>query len=145
MSPSSNLPTPVPVGSPHIGRPPLFGTVRSRQKHGESEEKRDYARRQMDCDVWLLDLQSQSVLRCKTDDICDAGLHASSPVGFGLAIGQRYEVRVADRHGIHVISPQLAKSLGYGTIVRTELRINDDDPHRVGFALRFDLPQLIPV
>ena len=34
-------------------------------------------------DVWLIDVESQAVLRCKTTNISDAGLFATSPIGFG--------------------------------------------------------------
>lgn len=110
-------------------------------------EHRDYARRPLQCDVWLIESQSGSVLRCKTDDICDAGLHATAPIGFGLAVGQRYEVRIARTDGVASKTQpgHLGKSLGYATVIRTELHVAGDRHDRVGFALRFDRPQLLPL
>ena len=35
------------------------------------------------------------------------------------------------------------KSLGYGTVIRTELYAAGSESDRVGFAIRFDVPQLI--
>jgi len=110
-------------------------------------EQRDYARRSLACDVWLIDSHTRSVLRCKTEDICDAGLHATAPIGFGLAVGQRYEVRMAKTDGEtpRGIPGSLGKSLGYATVIRTEMHVEGGRQDRVGFALRFDAPQLLPI
>jgi hypothetical protein len=140
----ARIPTPIPVGSPHVAKPPAFEPWRWTTARSDRRERRDYARREIACDVWLIDLESQSVLRCKTDDICDAGMSASAPVGFGLAVGQRYEVRIAPSRTA-AMTPHLAASLGYATIVRSGIQVNSDRPDRVGFAVRFDVPQLIPV
>ena len=138
------LPTTIPIGSPHIAKPPVFEPWRWNTGRGEHRERRDYARRLIARDVWLIDLESQSVLRCKTDDVSDAGLSATAPVGFGLGVGQRYEVRIAPSRTA-AMTPHLAASLGYATIVRSGIQVSDDRPDRVGFAVRFDVPQLIPV
>lgn len=145
MSLETKLPTPFPVGSPHVAKPPRFDYWGLGPGHTDQHEQREYARRDIECDVWLVDAASQSILRCRTNDISDAGLHATAPVGFGLAVGQRYEVRIASRQSDGAVSPHLAQTLGYGTIIRTEIRVGDDHPDRVGCALRFDVPQLIPV
>ncbi len=141
---SPNPLTPMPVGSPHVARPPLFdrwgllpGVNRS--------EKRAYSRRAAALDVWFIDIAAKTVVRCKTDNICDAGLHATSPVGYGLAVGQRFEVRIANASVSKASSPDLAPSLGYATIVRLEIDVRRDGGHRIGFAVRFDVPQLLPV
>lgn len=140
---SVNLPTPIPLGSPHLSEPPMFdrwglGFGRHRT------DRRDYMRRSVACDLCLLDLSGRSVLRCETDDVSDAGLHALAPIGFGLAVGQRYEVRVLGDSGDMVSNP-LGVSLGYATVIRTEVQTFVAESGRVGFALRFDVPQLLPV
>lgn len=139
---SNNLPTPIPIGSPHIAKPPLFdrwGLGRNRT------DRRDFTRRPITCDVWLLDLAGRSVLRCKTEDVSDAGLRATAPVGFGLAVGQRYQVRIANAEDAALVSEHLGASLGYGTVIRTAVKIVSRDQDRIGFAVRFDVPQLLPV
>lgn len=141
----SDPPTPIPLGSPHLGKPPLFERWDRFTPRTDRRDQRVYARRPLACDVWLIDLASETVVRCKTDDVSDAGLYATSPVGYGLAIGQRYEVRIASSALAGKASPDLAPSLGYATVVRTQLEVGRGDPHRIGFALRFDVPQLIPV
>lgn len=139
------LPTPIAVGSPRATNPPTFEPWRWGSSRCNRRERRDYARQQVARDLWLIDLESQSVLRCKTDDICDAGLCASAPIGFGLAVGQRYEVRLSSSQSTPSSSPHLAASLGYGTILRSGIEVEKDHSGRVGFAVRFDVPQLLPL
>lgn len=139
-------PTPIPLGSAHLTVPPFFDRWGIASQRTESLEKRDYERKNTQCELWLIDVGSQSILRCRTDDVSDAGLHASAPVGFGLAVGQRYEIRLSPpSSGLRPLSEQWAKSLGYATVIRTEIRVGDDKPDRVGFAVRFDVPQLLPI
>ncbi len=145
MSSPTKLPTPIPIGSPHLAKPPTFGHCRSGLDAENHDEKRDYSRRSIHCNLWMIDVESQSVLRCKTTDISDAGLSGSAAIGFGLAIGQRYELRIANGGTSGESSPQLATPLGYGTVVRSGIEVDEGEVDRVGFALRFDVPQLIPV
>lgn len=142
---SAELPTPIPVGSPHVAKPPMFDRWGLGPGQADQRDQREYARRRIACDVWLIDTASQSVLRCQSDDLSDAGLHATAPIGFGLAVGQRFEVRIAAPQKIGAMSAHLATSLGYGTVIRTEIKTNDDLSDRVGCAVRFDVPQLVPV
>ncbi len=136
---------PAPVASPHVAKPPMFDRWGLGPGRADKRDKREYNRRSVRCDLWLIDAASQSVLRCKTNDISDAGLRAVAPIGFGLAVGQRYEVRIAASNVGGAMSAHLATPLGYGTVIRTEIKTGDDKPDRVGCAVRFDVPQLIPV
>lgn len=145
MSTETQLRTPVPVGSPHVARPPLFDHWGLGPGQTDRRDQREYVRRQIACDVWLVDAASQSVLRCRSRDLSDAGLCATAPVGFGLAVGQRYEVRVACPQSDGAMSAHLGTSLGYATVIRTEITVGEDQRDRVGCALHFDVPQLIPV
>ncbi len=145
MSSSPRIPTPIPIGPKHVARPPMFKRWGMGPGQNQDAERRDYSRRDATCNLWLIDTQSQSVLRCKSDNISDAGLHGSAPIGYGLALGQRYEVRIAAGEPDKAISPHIAKSLGFATVVRSGIEVNDGVPDRVGFAIRFDVPQLIPV
>ncbi len=133
------------VTSPHVAKPPMFDRWGLGPGHADKRDKREYSRRPVACDVWLIDAASQSVLRCKSNDISDAGLRALAPIGFGLAVGQRYEVRIAASDISGAMSAHLATPLGFGTVIRTEIRTGEDRPDRVGCAVRFDVPQLIPV
>ncbi|MBN2561033.1 MAG: hypothetical protein JXQ75_08895 [Phycisphaerae bacterium] len=142
---TTNVPTPIPVGSPHVAKPPMFDRWGLGPGRADQRDQREYARRRIRCDLWLIDGASQSVLRCKTSDIADAGLHATAPVGFGLAVGQRFEARIAAPQSTGAMSAHLATSLGYATVIRTEIKVGDNESDRVGCALRFDVPQLVPV
>ena len=142
---STKLPTPIPVGSPHVTHPPQFDRWGLGPGRVGRKDLRDYARRKLACEVWIVDPTSQSVLRCKTNNISDAGLHATAPIGYGLAVAQRFEVRITGEATARTVSAHLAKSLGYATVIRTEILVSNDKPDRVGFAVRFDVPQLIPV
>lgn len=139
------LPTPIPVGASHLAEPPIFDRWGLGYHKTRRLDKRDYSRQPMVRDLWLIDNHSQTVLRCRTNDISDAGLHASAPIGFGLAVGQRYELRIANGESTRGRSAHLGKSLGYGTVIRTEMHVGDGPTDRVGFAVRFDVPQLIDV
>ncbi len=137
--------TPIRPGSPYSVNPPLFEEWNLRDRLLGHQEQRSYCRRSVSTDIWLIDGVAQRVVRCKLSDACDAGLRASSPIGYGLAVGQRYEVRIAPNISSQPTSPHLGRSLGFATIVRIELEVEDGDQHRIGFAAKFDVPQLLPV
>ena len=141
----AEIPTPIPLGSPHVVDRPHFDRFGLGYAKPYRADQRDYERRPIARDVWLVDGSCQSILRCRTNDISDAGLHADAPVGFGLGIGQRYEVRIADSQPGRPPFSGHIKSLGYATVIRTELYAIGADSDRVGFAVRFDVPQLIDV
>lgn len=141
---ATHLPIPIPIGSPHLADPPTFDRWGLGFSTSHRVDKRDYSRQPIMRDIWLVDRQVNSVLRCRTNDISDAGLHASAPIGFGLAVGQRYEMRIANGEAPRGMSPIVTKSLGYGTVIRTEMHVGGDSD-RIGFAIRFDVPQLIDV
>jgi hypothetical protein len=90
---------------PDVAKPPMFDRWGLGPGRADRRDQREYARRRIKCDLWLIDGASQAVLRCKTNDIADAGLHATAPIGFGLAVGQRFGY--IDRNGIEVIEPRL--------------------------------------
>jgi hypothetical protein len=142
---STHPPTPIPLGSPHVRRPPMFEQLGSPWGGTDRGEQRAYTRRPIVCDVWLIDAGWRSVVRCKTENVSDAGLCGKSPIGYGLAVGQRYEVRIVDTQAAGQVSPDLAPSLGYATVVRTQLDVDGQGSHGIGFALRYDVPQLLPI
>ena len=140
---SSDSPISISADSPRRVRAPRRsrGVLAANQT---SRDHREYSRHPVECDVWLIDGESQYVLRCRTDDVSDAGLHVTAPIGFGLAIGQRFEARIATPHVAGPMSAHLASSLGYATVIRTAIKVGDHRPDRVGCALQFDVPQLVP-
>lgn len=103
---------------------------------------RDHLRRNTKWELWILSMPSRAILRCITDNVSQDGLHATAPVGFGLAVGQRYEIRLSNSRLPKKSVDQVAP-LGYGTVVRTEFQNSHSDCHRVGFAMRFDTPTVL--
>lgn len=104
---------------------------------------REHHRREVNLPLWLTDVLGETVLHCRCTNLSAGGIHAIAPVGYGLAVGQRYELRLSpseDRNG----SLLVGDSLGYATIIRTRLRANSDKSD-VSFAARFDSPQYLPV
>ncbi len=103
------------------------------------DDRRDLQRWPAQCDVWLLDLEGMTVLRCQTDNVSSGGLHCTVPIGFGLAVGQRYELRIRrPNDDLAAVRPAWAGC--YGTIIRTRL-ITDGITDRLAVAVRFDSVQ----
>jgi hypothetical protein len=142
---STNPLTPIPLGSPHVAEPPMFPRFGFDDLDRERANKRTYSRRKIQCELFLIDRNTDTVLRCRTEDISDAGVYATAPIGYGLAVGQRYELRIACVNGSHAASAELIPSLGFATVTRLEIEVQRGDAHRVGFSMKFDVPQLIPV
>ena len=69
-------------------------------------------------------------IRGECRNISENGLYVVAPIGYGLAVGQRYV--------FHVGSPGDHES-HYGTIVRTEVLLGENDDW-VGLGIRFDTP-----
>ena len=104
-------------------------------------ERREGVRRETGFWAGLITLDVCEVLRCAADNISEGGLHLTAPVGYGFAVGQRYEILV----GRGQDGGEQASLLGeghYATIVRTEFLINDQGD-RVGVGLRFDQPVVL--
>ena len=89
--------------------------------------------------VWIINGAGQFVIRCKVDNVSESGLHATAPKSAKLAVGNRFEMRLASENGTGN-SPSFAPSLGYATVIRTEPC--NLEASRIGFAMRFDVPQL---
>lgn len=135
-----------PIGSPHTVDPPMFPHFGFKDLSDQSSrDKRIYSRRRKACPVFLIDRQENNVMRCRAEDIGDGGLYGTSPIGYGLGVGQRYEVRIACAEDQQVSSPDLVPSLGFATVTRVEMNVDGGDHHRIGFAMKFDVPQLLPI
>jgi hypothetical protein len=101
------------------------------------EERRTAPRERSNISATLRTLRGAQVIDCPADNISEGGLRITAPIGFGLAVGQRFEVILegGDRHS------DLIGDGHYATVVRTEIvldRGTRDD--RVGIGLRFDQP-----
>jgi hypothetical protein len=72
-------------------------------------------------------------IRGEARNVSDNGMYVIAPIGYGLAVGQRYvfHVGASDEHN--------GRASHYGTIVRTEVLLGRDDD-RVGLGVRLDTP-----
>lgn len=103
------VPTPVPVPSAQA-----------------LDERRTESREDLHCDLWMIDHHGCTVLRCQVLDVAPNGIRLKVPLGYGVAEGQRYELRS------HMPGARNGPSLGiigsrWGTVVRTRLVIGDGD------------------
>ena len=106
-----------------------------------TEERRDHLRRDAGFWVSLMSLDGSEVIRSRSDNVGEGGLRLTTPVGYGFAVGQRYEVLMGkeedpgDQGG-------LTGEGHYATVVRTEF-IMGDRGDQVGVGLRFDQPVIL--
>ncbi len=68
--------------------------------------------------LWLIDHSGQTVLRCSLSNVSRSGICVRAPIGYGVALGQRYELR-SHLPGAH--PQQMFGVVGsrWGTVVRT--------------------------
>ncbi|MEW6253411.1 MAG: hypothetical protein AB1716_22440 [Planctomycetota bacterium] len=93
-----------------------------------SRERRAEARRPILCDLWMIDHYGDTVLRCQCLEVSKNGMRLRVPLGYGVAEGQRYELRS------HLPGSRCSDSLGltgsrWATIVRTQLCVDGQDDH----------------
>lgn len=62
-------------------------------RENSQQERRHDARKHVACDLWMIGHESSTVLRCRCDNAGKTGLHLLAPLGYGIAEGQRYELR----------------------------------------------------
>jgi hypothetical protein len=108
---------------------------------GGKAERRQCLRRELSCDLLLIDDITSDPADTPAVpgtclDVSDGGLYATVPLGYGVAIGQRYTFRlmVSERGpepgAIQIVSQQ-------GIIVRTELLVGyDESGDRLGIGVK---------
>lgn len=106
-------------------------------------DRRTHRRRDIARDLWLTDMRGQTRVNCHCRNISAGGMYADAPVGYGLAVGQRYELCFGGDQE-RPRSLLMGNSLGYATVIRTQVRPAGDDD-AVGLALRFDAPKYLPI
>jgi hypothetical protein len=104
------------------------------------EERRSSQRQQQHAEVCLISLRGCEVLRCRLHDVSDAGVYVSAPIGFGVAVGQRFEVLLG-ADSANEPNPRRLSPGEYATVVRTRVDVGSDGDS-VGVALRFDRPRM---
>ena len=82
----------------------------------------------MDCDLWMIDHHGSTVLRCRCMEVSKNGMRLRVPLGYGVAEGQRYELRS------HLPGTPSRTTLGlvgsrWATVVRTQLCLDENEDH----------------
>ncbi len=107
----------------------------------DGAERRFEGRRDTSCELWMIDHHGSTVLRCRCREISKNGMRLRVPLGYGVAEGQRYELRS------HLPGTSTTGNLGlvgsrWATVVRTQLCLGECDDHLdVGVVL--DVPQAV--
>lgn len=118
-----------PVASPLSNRPPVL-------------ERRSETRQPMVCDLWMIDHHGSTVLRCRCVEVSENGMRLRVPLGYGVAEGQRYELR-SHPPGAHTPTPLGLVGSRWATVVRTQMLLgeNNEDYLEVGVVL--DHPEAV--
>lgn len=91
-------------------------------------ERRYEDRRPVSCDLWMIDHHGSTVLRCNCVEISKNGMRIRVPLGYGVAEGQRYELRSHLPGSVSTTSLGLVGSR-WATVIRTNLHINDGEDY----------------
>jgi hypothetical protein len=102
-------------------------------------ERRSGSRRYQRLRACLTPLSRADAIRCDTDNLGAGGIHVTVPVGYGIAVGQRFELQIAAPGASLGMGPLLTSPGYYATVVRTRLQLGAEGDH-VGVGLRFDRP-----
>lgn len=103
---------------------------------GTGDESRRAPRRTVNLEVLLTDpgwweTANPLPVRGECRNLSDNGLYMVAPIGYGLAVGQRYLFHVGPTHGR---GPHESR---HGTVVRAEVVLGDDADH-LGLGVCFD-------
>ena len=105
------------------------------------DEKRQYQRRPLRCKMALIDTTKEENdepvdVPAECFNICDGGLYAVVPIGYGVAMGQHYTFRLSiPERGPEPGSRQVV--FQHGKIVRTELLLGESGRgDRIGIGVQ---------
>jgi len=124
-------------------RPNRF--IAAGQQTGRAQENRQCSRRSLHCAVALVDHAGEKdervVISAECTNVCNGGVFAIVPMGYGVAIGQRYTFQLAVRErGPEAGSPQIVSQPG--EIVRVELLLGEDGyADQLGIGVRLFGPR----
>ena len=83
----------------------------------------------MVCDLWMIDHHGSTVLRCRCVEVSENGMRLRVPLGYGVAEGQRYELR-SHPPGAHAPPPPLGLvGSRWATVVRTQLLLGENEDY----------------
>jgi hypothetical protein len=90
------------------------------------EERRGESRESVIGNLWMIDNQTSTVLRCRCIDVSSHGMRLRVPLGYGIHDGQRYELTS------HLPGQSSPPGLGLmvsrrAEVVRTQIVPSDDE------------------
>lgn len=93
-----------------------------------TEERRGALRTPTTGTLWMIDHAGHTVLRCQCVEVSESGMRLRVPLGYGVAEGQRYELRS------HLPGAAPGRDFGlmgsrWATVVRTQVRLGHDEDH----------------
>jgi hypothetical protein len=94
-------------------------------------------------DLWMVDHNGATVLRCRCLAVSATRMRLCVPAGYGVAVGQRYELS-ARRAGENPFSPLRAIVTFWVTVVRTQ-NMTDDDADRIEVGVAVDQLEPTPM
>jgi len=91
-------------------------------------ERRAQPRESIMGTLWMVDHFGKTALKCQCVEASPNGMRLRVPLGYGIAEGQRHELRS------HLPGHQPAEGFGvigsrWATVVRTQVRVGGDDDH----------------
>lgn len=102
---------------------------------GPFVERRGQPRQAISGTLWLVDHDGSTVLRCQCEEVSSNGMRLRVPLGYGVAEGQRYELR-SHLPGMRPVEGFGVVGSRWATVVRTQVRVGEADDHLdVGVAL----------
>jgi hypothetical protein len=130
------------------GRQGPAGLSRSRAAAAQPMVARSGERRPEMCpalsgDLWMVDHNGATVLRCRCLAVSATRMRLCVPAGYGVAVGQRYELS-ARRAGENPFSPLRAIVTFWVTVVRTQ-NMTDEDADRIEVGVAVDQLEPTPV
>lgn len=135
MSEATTFSFPASDDSPHTRAGPLDP---QRGHAGMTEaDRRHVARDDTACDLWMVGHEGSTILRCHCDNVSPIGLHLVAPLGYGIAEGQRYELR-SRLPGRAALPGFEFERVRWGTVVRTEIIVGSHGDH-LGVGVELDV------
>ena len=103
-------------------------TLQTTVKSSAAGERRTEPRQPVSGTLWMVDHAGDTVLPCHCVETSSAGMRLRVPLGYGVAEGQRYELRS------HLPGHQPVDGFGligsrWATIVRTKPRVAENEDH----------------
>lgn len=104
------------------------GILPASTEPGNPAERRGEPREPATGTLWMVDHNGSTILKCHCLESSQNGMRLRVPLGYGIAEGQRYELRS------HLPGRQPGDGFGvigarWATVVRAQLRLGDDEDH----------------